>query len=709
MLAADPKMVTADQSDQEASAAKAGLSARKWLAVLYGELWRVKLPLLIIITLHFIPYLLPGWIFLIVSWSLADFVFKKLAPARQERIRSLFPNIRKSSLFQELDQGISQIAPFVVFSVYIFCAPVAVIWMLCHWISNLRPAKRQEQTAEAQDSNKLLLVQNKAIAESEQESNFFHSPVFGITTMVFFCSGLPAILSYFLYFHFGIDALLGSPSKEPQFFKVFFVICLYIYGIGWSLAQLLLRNWFTFPTNFLSDERVVELNETCIKRHAAKGWFGTVLTMNRPWEGTELIRWEDAVRLNYDQGSGMRFYPLPETIFPGNSLIYKLLNKFAAFSDGVIDRIGRADFVEVKSKDGSSIKLNLWELNGNERARLFYAIRKWAPHVLSDERIQEKLLGSTVLAEPRYTQIWFDLLGSSEKRQRLSSLQQGDKLRDGKILIQQRLGTGGQATVYSAELDSGAQCVLKEFVLSSADTVGALIESAADFDNEAGLLSRLSHPGIVKLIDVFTEDRRLYLVLEKVQGRSLRQVINEDGPLTEDSVRSIGLQVCGILKYLHELEPPLVHRDITPDNLVLSEDGKVTLIDFSLANRAHSKVAPSNSQTTTMSTRSGCVGKFGYTPPEQFREQVLTQSDIYALGSTLHFLLIGKDPKPLTQSSPQSIRPEISDELDCAIRRATDLDLSTRYETVDWIAIDLKRVETNRSNDLSEEAASVLN
>lgn len=659
------------------------------LRVVLNEIWQHRLPVLILALLLCFPFLIPVWLAFIVGWTICKLSYSKLSQHRKIEINKLFPNLSKYSWLAELDSGISQVRPFILFFLYLTCAPIAIIWMTVHMLSSLKRKNEDKLPPNPQDVNpdSFVFVQNKNQIADEQESNFFHSPVFGPTTVLVFCSGLPALISYFLYFALGVDAILGSPSSDPRFNTYFLIIGLYIASIGWCLVLLFFRAWFTFPTNFMESERLIELTPKSIRKHAPRGWFLQVFTFNSPWEGADLIQWENACKLAYNPGSGMRFYPLPEHPFPADSAIYKVLNKVASFVDGVIDRIGRAEFIEIRAKDGSRIKLNLWEMNTTERARLFYAVRNWAPHVQNDLRLQEKLLGSSALSEPRYTQIWFDLLSSGTNRQRNGTLKAGDKLKSGNIIVKDRLGTGGQATVYTARLPDGQSCVLKEFVLSSSDSPGALIESAADFDNEAGLLSRLSDPKIVKLLDIFTEDRRIYLVLEEAKGDSLRKLVQERGPLEEDTVLKIAVQVCDVLEYLHSQDPPLVHRDLSPDNLVLSPEGEIKLIDFSLA--AKSSSANFQAETNRI-TRSGCVGKFAYTPPEQFREQIEPQSDIYALGGTLHYLLTGKDPKPLTQSSPKSLNPGISAKMNNIVQKATELEQSCRYESVQWLRMDLE-------------------
>jgi serine/threonine protein kinase len=140
--------------------------------------------------------------------------------------------------------------------------------------------------------------------------------------------------------------------------------------------------------------------------------------------------------------------------------------------------------------------------------------------------------------------------------------------------------------------------------------------------------------------------------------------------------------MCEILKYLHGLTPPVVHRDFTPDNLILQPSGKLKLIDFSVAQKRKDK-----------SATAGCAGKHAYTPPEQFRGEAEPQSDIYALGATMYFLATGVDPTPISESQ----LPESAGAIDGArlalgdvIAHATKLSVAQRYESVEWLLNDLK-------------------
>ncbi len=155
-------------------------------------------------------------------------------------------------------------------------------------------------------------------------------------------------------------------------------------------------------------------------------------------------------------------------------------------------------------------------------------------------------------------------------------------------------------------------------------------------------LLKISHPNIVKVLDYFIEQDRNYLMLEYVNGQDLRQLVKQNGPQKESTVINWALQMVSILKYLHEQDPPLIHRDFTPDNIVLCDDGSIVVIDFGAANEFIGNA------TGTF------VGKHAFIAPEQFRGKAVVQSDIYALGCTLYFLLTGQEPEALSIKSSGS-------------------------------------------------------
>jgi serine/threonine protein kinase len=124
--------------------------------------------------------------------------------------------------------------------------------------------------------------------------------------------------------------------------------------------------------------------------------------------------------------------------------------------------------------------------------------------------------------------------------------------------------------------------------------------------------------------------------------------------------------IAGILLYLHGQTPAIIHRDLTPENLVLGEDNLIHLIDFGAANEFAATA------TGTL------IGKQAYIAPEQFRGKPTPSSDIYALGATMYYLLTGQDPEALSTSNPCTVDTSISKEMGAFIARLTDIDTSKR-------------------------------
>ena len=137
--------------------------------------------------------------------------------------------------------------------------------------------------------------------------------------------------------------------------------------------------------------------------------------------------------------------------------------------------------------------------------------------------------------------------------------------------------------------------------------------------------------------------------------------------LAEGEVLALAGQMCEMLNFLHERS--VIHRDFTPDNLILQENGVLKLIDFNVARESD------QGKTGTI------VGKHAYVPPEQFRGKPTKQSDLYALGATLYFLLVGHDPEPISQSSPGE-KLTVSPAMDVLVTGCTALDQTKRLQSV---------------------------
>jgi tRNA A-37 threonylcarbamoyl transferase component Bud32 len=314
----------------------------------------------------------------------------------------------------------------------------------------------------------------------------------------------------------------------------------------------------------------------------------------------------------------------------------------------------------------------------DDKAAVLDALDKWAPRTSRSPEVTELLRPP---ADHSYTELWLQALTAPPKRERLKPLVAAAVLDDGKYQVQREIGSGGQGFAYLAKnLKTGEEAVLKEYIMPVFVDMETRRKALERFENEARTLQSLDNDRVVKLLDFFIEDHRAYLVLEHIEGENLKQLVERSGPLSQSDCVKLASQMCEILRYLHAMTPPVVHRDFTPDNLILRPDGRLKLIDFNVAQQQES-----NNFTGTV------VGKHSYLPPEQFRGAATTRSDIYALGCCLFYLLVGREPEPISVSHPQKERNEVSTALDKLVAKATALDETMRYQDVDAVKEELEK------------------
>lgn len=574
--------------------------------------------------------------------------------------------------------------------------PTALMLMIYNSLSDFWNALRRKEPVDAvKGIDCLRLTQFPDETKKNSNIDFYHSPAFTLVIMSIFLIGIPGWIMNEIYFRFGLDPLLvsapnsGLPSKNPEFHWVIQQIQFYVSPLGWCLSALFFRSYFTFGWNFVSREHDIEIYDDVVKSLPIKGWFRDAFFMRLehiPFQ----IAWTDVSSIKYHAAR------LPAKKLKGK--LPPILYPFERLSE-MVESISknfelRSDLLEIKDSK-RTLTIRLADLSKDEKAQLFCSLRKYAPSIHMDEETQEALVGSSVLREPKYTEIWFDVL-TSTKPQELNQVEAGTELRSGAFTVKERIGSGGQAVIFLAEDNrennaTGNTVILKEYQLVPGESLDVLMESARSFENESKLLSQLSNDKVVKLKELFYENSRVYLVLEHIKGPNLRELIERDGPLASEKVRELALQMCDILSYLHSHVPPIVHRDFTPDNLILQDNGQLKLIDFSVA------------QSGKNIRQGECAGKHSYSPPEQFRAEAVPQSDIYALGCTLYYLLTGQDPEPISSSDPSENHPEAA-EIGKIIARATQLDLQERYESIDWVRTDLQSSDSSDSSHASQES-----
>jgi serine/threonine protein kinase len=214
-------------------------------------------------------------------------------------------------------------------------------------------------------------------------------------------------------------------------------------------------------------------------------------------------------------------------------------------------------------------------------------------------------------------------------------------------------------------------CVVKEMVSQSTHPQ-ARQQAAQWFEREALLLSRLQHPSIPRVTDHFTEWSRYYLVMDYVEGENLEEFLRREGRpwLDESRIVNWAMQICDVLAYLHEQNPPIIFRDLKPANVMLQKDGRIKLIDFGIARH----FAPSHGGTA--------VGTPGYAPPEQYFGRAEPRSDLYALGATLHHLLSGRTPDPyIAFAMLRMLNRSTTAELEVIVAKALNQDPKDRQQS----------------------------
>jgi type IV pilus assembly protein PilM len=260
-------------------------------------------------------------------------------------------------------------------------------------------------------------------------------------------------------------------------------------------------------------------------------------------------------------------------------------------------------------------------------------------------------------------------------------LEEGETLHHGRYEIVQPLGEGGMASVYLAEdlnLDN-TPCVIKVMTDDFKDSEERQY-AIQKFKDEAVMLARLRHTNLPVVQNHFIEEGRYFLVMDYVEGDSLEDIIDEaleeDGLLDEETVINWGIQICDVLDYLHSRDPMIVHRDIKTANIMEQNDGTIKLLDFGIARIFNQK------KTGTL------VGTPGYAAPEQYLGKAYPQSDLFALGATLHRLLTGYDPTEKNDDEGGNLfvypplgdfRDDLTPGLEEIISTAMDLEVENRY------------------------------
>lgn len=273
-----------------------------------------------------------------------------------------------------------------------------------------------------------------------------------------------------------------------------------------------------------------------------------------------------------------------------------------------------------------------------------------------------------------------------------------ERILAGRYCLVEQIGVGGMAIVYRAiDRNTGHSVAVK--VLKPEFNRDA--EFVSRFQREAEAASKMTHHNIVNLLDVGMDGENRFLIMEYVQGKTLKEVIQEKGRIPPAAAAQITIRILSALQHAHQ--NGIIHRDIKPQNILVHADGHIKVADFGIARMANS---------STLSKGDQVMGSVHYLSPEQAQGlPVGVTSDIYSVGVTLYEMLTGRVPfdgdTPVSiamqhihaQPAPiQQLAPEVPDALCYVCMRAMEKDPQNRYQSALEMAKDLRLALEGRLN-----------
>lgn len=275
-----------------------------------------------------------------------------------------------------------------------------------------------------------------------------------------------------------------------------------------------------------------------------------------------------------------------------------------------------------------------------------------------------------------------------------------DRVCIGKYKIIRQLGRGSEGTVYLAQDEDLNRLVAVKRVCRTK------MQQDADrrIEQEADLLKKLGHPMLPVIYEMLWDDT-WYLVMEYIQGITLREYIDRNGYAEEEQACAWTAQILDVMEYMHKRKPPVIYRDLKPDNIMVCPDGHLRLVDFGAAVRRH--YGEKNGSVMAATPGYAAPEQFGrrkslqnHELPEETAEEDIRRticaderSDIYALGKIMYYMVTGADPAkpPYTTLSIRDYQPLLSDRLEQIIRKCIEDDPRRRYQMVEEITKDLEK------------------
>ena len=403
---------------------------------------------------------------------------------------------------------------------------------------------------------------------------------------------------------------------------------------------------------------IIFLSLPILLAQAAANVFGRqsaqIFTAQRYLKADRIIGKTHHNKLNWSDVKAVRFIPSHQV------------------ADKVILQRGRGDALAFDWPNNVSEYVNLDVLSSDEKQQLYATVARVVPQeLLSPEALFQQL---KILQDAdnevsyRYTNVWLKEYNKKFSLTNYAQLPPGAELGNKRYQIQLLIAGRANSSLYlsNENIDVGRQCVIKELVPPISTEDELQMKLLEQFNREASLLASMQHSGVVSVYDHFVENDRSYLVMEHIPGQNLREHVQIVGVFRQEQIVDIALQLINALNYMHNFNPPILHRDLSPDNIMLSKNGVLKIIDFGAASLYNAE------RTATL------IGKRGYMPPEQIKGEPGPPSDVYALGAALSYLLTGHE-LPCLGKLPESIASaEIGSDMRDILARCVAYDVALR-------------------------------
>ena len=277
------------------------------------------------------------------------------------------------------------------------------------------------------------------------------------------------------------------------------------------------------------------------------------------------------------------------------------------------------------------------------------------------------------------------------------SLNTGDILRN-RYKVIRVVGKGGYSDVYLVEdMTDNTYLAIKELVIYCTDPVERS-DVETQIRLEVNMLRKLKHPKLPEFKDYFEENQRYYMVMEYIDGEDL--VVSYENNMDYWSLQvvlKLAIELCAMFEYLHSQNPPVIFKDLKPQNIMIDKSGEFRLIDFGISKYYGSKTMPAARAVSA-----------NFSSPEQYTSiGTDMRSDIYSLGATLYYMFTGDKPldsvkrmiNPGEFKKPGTLNPSVTEELEVIILKAMELKKEKRYQSISEMKRDLEKFSNSKKSD----------